>query len=170
MADKQSKSEQMGQHSKEHEKLEPFAGTFSAVVKIWMGEGEPNIVTGTMINDWVLGGRYLRQTFLGDTMGGNHGAFEGIGFWGYDTSKGEYQGFWIDNASTIMQMESGSVDDTGKVWTMLSSMRNPGDGSTMNKRTVITLEDNDHHKMESFFADGEGNEFKAMELNYTRKS
>ena len=38
----------------------------------------------------------------------------------------------------------------GKEWTMRSELIHP-EGGTMSKRTVITLEDDDHHSMESFF-------------------
>ncbi len=162
----------MGPRTAEHELLNPFEGTFSTVVKLWMGPGEPMTSTGTMVNDWVLGGRYLRQTFIGDPIEveGSFGAFEGIGFWGYSGTSGEYQGYWIDNASTWMQMETGSVDDSGKVWVMHSSFPNPADGKPMDKRTVITLQDNDRHLMESFFTVQGGEEVKSMEISYTRKA
>ena len=77
-----------------------------------------------------------------------------------------FEGYWIDNASTIMQLETGSVDETGKIWTMTSEMVDP-EGGTMSKRSVITLKDDDHHSMESFFT-REGQEFKAMEIQYSR--
>jgi hypothetical protein len=65
-----------------------------------------------------------------------------------------------------MQLETGSVDETGKIWTMTSEMVDP-EGGTMSKRSVITLKDDDHHSMESFFT-REGQEFKAMEIQYSR--
>ena len=40
----------------------------------------------------------------------------------------------------------------------------------MKKRSVITLIDNDHNKIEMFFVGDDGNETKAMEINYTRQS
>jgi hypothetical protein len=41
------------------------------------------------------------------------------------------------------------------------------EGGTMAKRSVITLRDDDHHSIESFFT-RQGREFKAMEIQYTR--
>lgn len=170
MSEQTTQMQEMGPRTAEHDKLNPFEGTFSTVVKLWMGPGEPVTSTGTMVNDWVLGGRYLRQTFAGDPAEGPYPAFEGIGFWGYSGTSGEFQGYWIDNASTWMQMETGSVDASGKVWTMLSSLPNPADGKPMKKRTVITLQNNNHHVMESFFTVEGGEEIKSMEISYTRKS
>lgn len=161
----------MNQPTDEHKKLIPFEGTFKTEVRLWMGSDEPMISTGTMVNDWVLDGHYLRQTFKGDPVEieGQFGAFNGIGFWGFDQASGLYQGFWIDNASTTMQTETGSVDASGKVWEMRSTMLNPATRQPMDKRTVITLEDNDHHRMESYFSDESGKEFKSMEIRYERR-
>ena len=69
-----------------------------------------------------------------------------------------------------MQMETGDVDETGKVWTMHSNVTCPQTGQQLVKRSVITLIDNDHHRMESFFVGDDGNEMKAMEINYERTS
>ncbi|NNF51325.1 MAG: DUF1579 domain-containing protein [Gammaproteobacteria bacterium] len=170
MTEQPEQIQQMGPRTSEHDKLNPFEGTFSTVVKLWMGPGEPMTSTGTMVNDWVLGGRYLRQAFTGDPVDGPYQPFEGIGFWGYSGTSKKYQGYWIDNASTWMQLETGSVDASGKIWTMKSRFPNPADGKPMNKRSVITLHDNDHHLMESFFTVEGGEEVKSMEISYTRKS
>jgi len=170
MTEQPTQDAQTGPGTAEHDRLKPFAGIFSAVIKLFRGSGEPMISTGTMVNDWVLGERYLRQTFAGDPVDGSHQAFAGVGFWGFDPARGVYQSFWVDNASTTMQIETGTVDAAGKVWTMRGTMLNPQSRETMNKRSIITLQDSDHHLVESFFTVGNGEEFKAMELIYTRKS
>ena len=50
---------------------------------------------------------------------------------------------------------------------MVGEMTDPT-GNKMKKRSVITLQDNDHHKMEMFFAGPDGNEAKGMEISYER--
>jgi len=47
-------------------------------------------------------------------------------------------------------------------------MTNPQPGAPTQKRSVITLHDNDHHTIEMFFTGPDGNEFKAMEIAYAR--
>jgi hypothetical protein len=150
----------------EHKLLKSFLGTFRAEVQLWMGPGDPMVSTGTMTNIMVLDGRYLRQKYVGDASEGPFPNFKGHGFWGYNRIANRFEGYWIDNASTIMQFETGSVDESGKVWTMTSEMVDP-QGGTMSKRSVITLKDDDHHSIESFFTK-EGQEFKAMEIQYER--
>lgn len=59
------------------------------------------------------------------------------------------------------------TDESGRVWTMTGEMPNPATGDRMTKRSVITVEDDDHHRIEMFFDTGAG-EAKAMEIRYTR--
>lgn len=151
----------------QHEKMRPFIGTFRAEVKIWMGPGDPNESTGTMTNTFVLGDRFLKQDYKGDPNDGPFPEFEGHGYWGYNKSIGKYEGLWIDNASTIMQTDRGDVDESGKRWEMIGEMVGP-DGNTFVKRSVITLEDDDHHSIEMFFKHGD-RESKAMEIRYKRR-
>jgi hypothetical protein len=154
----------------EHERLRPFAGTFRATVKIWMGPGEPQESTGTMQSSFQLGGLYLHQDYEGDRTDGPFPCFLGKGYWGFNTISGTYEGFWIDNASTMMQLETGDVDSGGKVWTMHSELTNPQTGRPMKRRSVITLVDNDHHTMEMYFAGPDGNDVKNMEISYERSA
>lgn len=156
----------MGAPGEAHARLEPFVGTFQGEVKIWMGPGEPMVSTGTMVTAFDLGGRFLYHTYKGDAADGPFPNFEGRGFWGYNTITNKYEGFWIDSASTVMQTETGDVDEAGKVWTMVGELPHPQSGS-MKKRSVITIKDNDHYSMEMYFETPEG-ECKAMEIAYTR--
>ena len=163
-----SEAQSIAGPAEHHEKLKPFEGTFKAEVKLWMGPGDPMVSTGTMVNSWQLGGRYLHQDYAGDAVEGPYPSFCGKGYWGFNTTANHYEGFWIDNASTMMQMETGSVDDSGRVWTMNSTFTHPQTGQDMGKKTIITLVDNDHHTMESFFSTPDGNEMKTMEIRYQR--
>ena len=74
--------EAMGALAPQHELLKPFAGTFNSEVKIWMGPGEPMVMTGTMENSLDLGGRFLKQVYASNTPMDECGTvFEGRGFW-----------------------------------------------------------------------------------------
>ncbi len=148
----------------------PFVGTFKAEVKLWMGPGEPLVSTGVMVNTLDLGGRFLRQEYTGDQVDGPFPSFEGRGFWGYNPTIEKYEGFWIDNASSGMQTETGDVDGAGKEWTMVGETINPANKQPMKKRSMIVVADNDHHSMETYFTGPDGNEFKAMAIVYERVS
>lgn len=152
----------------EHALLKPFEGRFRATVTLWMGPGEPMVHTGLMLNVFQLNGLFLFQDYVGDPSTGPWPAFEGKGFWGYNTTTKEFEGVWLDNASTIMQMEKGSVDSTGKVWTMISTFVSPYTGQLTSKRNVIRLIDGDHNDMTTWMASPDGQEFKAMHIDFVR--
>ncbi len=154
-----------GEHQ---QRLTPFAGKFRSTVKIWMGPGEPMISTGTMTNTLELNGLYLQQDYVGDPNDGPFPSFAGKGFWGFNPHSGNYEGFWIDNASSMMQLETGTVDSSGKIWEMHSSVKVPPHGEPQNRLSRITLIDANRHKMESFFTAPGGRLAKGMEIDYER--
>jgi hypothetical protein len=126
--------------------------------------------SGTMINSWELGERFLKQDYEGDAVEGPFPSFRGSGFWGFNKATKEFEGFWIDTASTVMQVESGQVDAAGREWNMTGEMTCVQTGDTFKKRTVIKLIDDDHHSLEAYFTGPDGNEMKAMEIQYERVS
>lgn len=151
----------------EHELLKPFEGEFRAKVTIHIGPDQKQESTGTMVNRFQLDGLYLHQDYRGDPIEGPFPCFLGKGYWGFNTATKLYEGFWIDNASTMMQMETGLVSEDLKSWEMRSSFKHPQTGKDVHKRTVIALEDHDNHRMTSYFGEGE-NEAKTMEIEYRR--
>lgn len=158
--------EEIGDLGDGHERLEPFVGTFNAVVKMWMAPGDPMESTGTMENAFELGGRFLKQVYTGDANDGPVPDFRGRGYWGYNTATNEYEGFWIDTASTVMQHDRGTLD--GDTWTMIGSMTNPQTGAAMKKKSIIRLESGDRHVMEMYLDIPGMGEVKTMEITYTR--
>jgi hypothetical protein len=158
----------MGATTEAHERFKPFVGTFHAKVTMWMGPGDPMVSTGTMTNALDLGGRFLHQSYKGDCNDGPFPNFEGRGYWGYNTIDNRYEGLWLDTACTFFQNETGQVDKTGKVWTMLGSMTNPETGKPMRKRSIITLHDDNSHEMEMSFETAPDKWSKGMHIEYTR--
>ena len=152
----------------EHKLLKPFEGTFTAAVQMWMGPGDPMHSSGRIVNTFQLGGLYLNQNYTGDATDGPFPSFEGRGYWGFNTTSGNFEGFWIDNASTAMQLETGAVDDAGKVFEMHSEFVMPGAGIPMKKRTVFTVINENHNTMESFITPPDGTEMMNMKIDYTR--
>ena len=68
----------------------------------------------------------------------------------------------------MMQMETGTVDATGKVWTMFSSFKHPHSGQEVRKRTEIRLIDPDTHDMTTWMTEENGEEVRTMEILYRR--
>ncbi len=157
------------QPTEQHQLLRQLEGTWRAEVKMWMGPGDPMTSTGTMVNELIHNGLFVRHDYKGDPNDGPFPEFEGGGYFGYNTVDERWEGVWVDNAISMMQVETGHVDDSGKVWIMHSSMTDPGSGAAMAKRSVVTIHDDGSHSMEMFFKpDGSPEEMKGMEIRYTR--
>lgn len=153
----------------EHRGLHRFAGIFHAQVKIFMGPGDPMVSTGVMENTSELGGLYLRQNYRGDPSPGSELTFQGHGYWGFNQTLGRYEGFWIDNASTTMQLETGHVDASGNRWEMSSEFFLAPGQPPMRKRSVIEWLDNHNHLMRTWIQPPGSPEFLSMEITYRRR-
>lgn len=158
---------QMSMPGDNHKLLNPLVGTFTTVVKGWMKPGDqPKESKGTSVNDWILNGRFLQQSFSGDWEGQT---FEGKGFTGYDNLKKQFTNIWLDNMSTGMMSSTGDYDPSTKSFTYTGTFSCPMTGETDKwVRSELKIIDNDNHTYKSFFKDAAGQEFKAMEITYKR--
>jgi hypothetical protein len=150
-----------------HKKLEPMVGTFDVKMKMWMDPSKPaDESTGKSENKWVLGNRFVQQSYEGTFMGQ---PFTGMGYTGYDNITKKYTGTWMDSANTAMMNTTGKSDAAGKVMTFTGTMIDPVTGKACKLTEKVTVADNDHHMMEMWGPDPTGKNYKMMEINYTRK-
>ncbi len=150
-----------------HKKLASMIGTWDAKVKMYpMQPGAPvQESTGVSENKWVLGGRWVQETFTGNFMGM---PFSGIGYTGYDNIKKQYVGTWMDTMSTSVMTSSGGP--TGeKTYEFSSTMDDPMTGKTMPVKSTMRIVDDNQHVMEMWAPAPDGKMFKMMEITYTRK-
>ena len=151
--------------SDNHIVLDPLVGTWSHVVKWWMmPDSQPETSNGTSETKWVMGGRYLRHTATGTSMGQ---PFEGMGLTGFDNGRQTYQTIWMDNMGTGMMIGEGTYDPNKKTLTDHGSFTDPMMGQR-SYRGVVTFIDDDHHSYEMYGTDKNGKEFRMMEIMYTR--
>jgi hypothetical protein len=150
-----------------HKLLNNMVGTFDAKVSSWMQPGAPPMVsTGTSVNTWILGGRFVEQKFSGSFMGQ---PFNGLGYTGYDNVKKEDWGSWMDSMSTGVMVSTGSTSDNGKTWKFTASMPDPMTGKDAPMEERVTVTDKDHHMFEMWSPGPDGKMYKMMEISYTRK-
>ncbi len=135
-----------------------------------MGPGEPHLATGTMVNAWDLKETVLRQDYTGDQSDGPFSNFLGRGYFGYNPATQQYEGFWIDSASSMMQLEYGGVDASGKSWEMLSEFLHPESKQVVKKRSVIAVQSDVSHSMDTYMTFPGQPEMKVMGIRFTRKS
>jgi len=152
-----------------HRALEPLAGKWTSTGKFWMTpDAEAQDMTGTAENTLIYGGRFLKQEYEGPWMGE---VFQGLGFTGYDNLKGEYISIWIDSMATSIMTVSGQYDAAARTLKQSGTNSCPLTGETERwGRSEWTIVDNDHNTYASYALGPDGQEFKTMEIVYTRVS
>lgn len=151
-----------GEH---HRLLDRFVGTFDAEVSYWMDPAAPPQVShGTMVNEWILDGHHLKESYSGDMMGE---PFEGLGLWSYDNAAKTYRGLWTDSMSTGWSIAAGYANDGGKSFTMHATDTDPMTGEPMHSEDTIEVVDENTHKMTRMGIMGD-QRVKMMEIVYTR--
>jgi Protein of unknown function (DUF1579) len=150
-----------------HKKLQDMVGTWDAKVTMWPAPGQPpQVSTGTSRNTSILGGRWIQQEFTGSSMGM---PFTGIGYTGYDNIKKQYVGTWMDSMTTSMMVSTGAAGSDPNTYEFTSSMDDPMSGKTMQLKEKMTVVDANHQTWEMWSPTPDGNMFKMMQIEYTRK-
>jgi hypothetical protein len=147
-------------------RLEPMIGTFSVKILTWVTpNGAPVESTGTSVNAWVLGGRYV-QSMLAAEAGG--APFSGIGYMAYDNVGKSYQATWMDNGSTAMTWFRGNLDASGKSATLKATMPNALTGKPSPVELRLSIEPNGSHVTQLWGQGAGAKMVKLMELQYTK--
>ena len=149
-----------------HKVLDALVGNWNHIVKWWMSaDGEPEESTGNSKLRWIMGGRFLQQTAEGTSKGQ---PFEGMGIFGYDNGKKEYNSIWFDNMGTGFMNSTGQYDANSKTLTEEGHFTCPFRGQTP-FRGVVTIKGNNLYTYEMYAPDMNGKEYRAMEITYTRQ-
>lgn len=150
-----------------HKLLEQGVGRWTHTIRSWMKpDDSPMQSQGTSENTMVLGGRFLRQEAKG-TWNGQ--LFEGLGYTGYDSIRGEFQSIWMDNMTTGMMIGSGSYDAPSKTISQSGRFSCPMTGDkAMWYRSEWKIMDNDNQTYTMYTKTADGKEFKSMEIVYRR--
>ncbi|MGZ5468471.1 MAG: DUF1579 domain-containing protein [Candidatus Aminicenantales bacterium] len=152
-----------------HEFLKKFVGDWDVAISAWPAPGAPaQMSKGTMKNQLIFDGRYVKCDFEG-MMGGM--TFKGLEVIGYDLFKKMYTTFWVDSMSTAFLTTSGTLDMAGNVLTETGTSPDPmTDGKTMQKyKNVTTFMAEGKYKFEMYMITPDGKESKGLELVCTRK-
>lgn len=121
--------------------------------------------TGTAEVKWIMGGRYIEDTFTGTFMGE---PFQGRGITGFDNIKKKYVSTWIDSASTGVMHNEGAFDAGTKTFTFMGECPDPMTWKFVKSRTTNKMVDADHWTMQMYSPGPDGKEFMSMEITYTR--
>lgn len=149
-------------------RLDPMIGTFSVKIRTWVTpESAPVESSGTSVNVWVLGGRYVQSMLVAQVAGQ---PFSGIGYMAFDNVTKKYQATWLDNGSTAFTWYEGSMDASGKTATMKATTANPLTARAEPVELRLSIAPNGDHVTEVWGLGAGAKLVKLMELDYTKSA
>jgi hypothetical protein len=135
--------------------------------KMWMDpNAQPVTGKGTCTNKMILGGRYQESAFKGAFM---DMPMEGKGIMAYDNVKKQFENTWIDNMGSGIMKSTGTYDAPSKTFAMSGTQVDPMTGKECAFRETVQIVDNNNHVMTMYVTPSGGQEFKTMEIKFTRK-
>lgn len=148
----------------QHAWLMESEGAWNVKMTAWLQPGaEPEVTDGTARREAILGGRVLRETFESTLMGR---PYQGVAHSGYDNVAGKFWVTWMDNMSTAVFTGEGTCEDDRSRCTYQVSGTDPMSGGEHAMRVDIEFEGD--REVHTFHEDRGGEEFRTMELVYTR--
>ena len=149
-----------------HENLAKRAGEWNAVVRSFPGPGvEPMESEGKCTYEVVLGGRFVTQQMEGSIMGM---PFLGMGFSGFDKTRGKHTMYWIDSMGTAAVYAEGMCSDQCMKEEYSFTTMDPISGQETDVKAVTVVKSDDEHVFEWYMTLPNGELFKSMEIVYTR--
>ncbi len=148
-----------------HELLASRIGEWTAEITMWMDPSQPPTVSqGSSVIEPIMGGRYFQAVHNATMM---DMPFEGIEWVGYDKAKQSFFSIWIDNMGTGVMYLEGKYDEDTETFTFTGTVTDPM-GNDYRVREIVKHIDDDNTFFEMYMEQFE-NEFKSIEINYTRK-
>lgn len=150
-----------------HKYLEQLVGKWDIVMRAWMEPGKPPMESkGTCDAKWMLEGRFVSVEMASQIMGMPYKSMNLIGF---DNYKKRYVFSYVDNMSTGIYTAEGKLDLSKQVLTSFGKMDDVAlDEHDKTVKYVMRIVSKDKYIFEIYDEVGSANEFKAMEITYTR--
>ncbi|GAB4298846.1 MAG: hypothetical protein Kow0098_24610 [Ignavibacteriaceae bacterium] len=148
-----------------HKMMAKMTGEWKAEMTMWMSPGSESVnSTGNAVSEMILGGRYMQTKYQSEFMGM---PMNGISIEGFDNKTREFNSLWIDNMGTGFMISKGNYFPEEKMIKYNGSFIDPLTGKDIPVRTIVKFEDDNNFSFEMFMS-FEGQEFKSMEIKYTR--
>ena len=154
-----------------HEVLGRVAGEWDVTVRISMGPGMPAMEsTGSARFEWALGKRWMVEHLDAElNMGGTTMPLDSVTYTGYDNYRNVYVGAMFSGMSTEMIPFQGGLDPSTGTYHYYGTMHEPMLNITGRMiRFSTTFLSDDHFKSEVYDLHA-GEDYKALEFEYTRK-
>lgn len=151
--------------------LASLIGTWDFDLKYRSGkDAEPQLSTGTVTNEMVLGNRFLSSKMIVVlNIGGENIPFEGWGFEGYDTASKAYTSVMLDKLHTGITTGAGQYDEKARTLEQKGSFTHPLRDKEGKYRSVLEFTSDDTYKRTVFITGKDGKEFKLLEIDFRKQ-
>ncbi len=149
-----------------HRRLDVLVGQWNAEYTIWMAPDQPPMISrGTVTRDWVLGGRFVRESVEATS---DWGTFNGTGYLGYSNIDGVYQNVWLDSMSTGVYLETATLNPQTGIFSSFATHRDPATGKLAVMRGEYNISNPNRQTYVGYLTGPDGKEFKHFEGVSTR--
>lgn len=153
-----------------HMKIFSMLGTWDYTVTYkTAADAEPQVSTGKISNEIVLGERFLSSKASGVmNVGGHQMPYEGEGLIGYNNIEGKYTSVWADTLGTDIMTGEGVFDEKTNAIVIEGQFTPPLVNQKVKFREEIEFTDSDTHKRTIYTKDASGKEFAILEIVYSK--
>jgi hypothetical protein len=152
-----------------HKHLMKAVGTWDGKNTMWMYPGaEAKHSECVAVITSMFDGRFIKTELSGEMP--EMGPFNGFGITGFDNVAQEFQGTWVDNWGTGIMTGTGELADDGRSLTWNYTYNCPMTKAPKKLREVERYTGPNTMTFEMYSEGPDGNEFKMMEIKYTRRT
>jgi hypothetical protein len=152
--------------TKEHEWLKQLNGEWDSRSEAILEPGKPGVQCKGTESTRSLGDFWIVGEYKGSFM---DIPTTGVLTLGYDAHKKKFVGTWVCTTCDQLCSYEGSLDETGKILTLHTEMRDPTTGKSAKCKDVIEFKDKDHKVMASYMLGDDGKWTRFMTMESTRK-
>lgn len=155
--------------SEKHKHLEYFVGHWESVQKVFSQPGdEPTVLNQEIHVESLFDGRFTKAHIKAKKK--SMGTYsESIVITGYDNYKQEVISISFSNKATDFKILTGTLDETGKKRIDTGVRTDIFTGREYKVKSVTTIINRDKYIYEVYLSESDQEEYKAMEITYTRK-
>jgi hypothetical protein len=155
---------------KQHQMLARGVGKWTGTTTMWMApDTQPMTSQASSIVSTIMDGHFVKCEFSGEMPG--MGAFQGLGFSGYDNAAQKYVSTWLDSQGTGIMFGDGTMSADGNTLTWNYHMTCPITKKATTMREVEHRTGDNSLTLDMYGEDPHsGKEFKMMHIDMKRQS